>query len=347
MAAQRECSCPRCSGGLPERTTLVSERTWFYHNQSHTRGGRGHGRQRPRGASDAGPAEETLASDAQAGGGDSPDDAAGSSAGASECRSAAAAPPGFGAVAVAADAAVDSTQASSSAIDSSEVGVHGVCIPRAVFCERVDTFVAYSYIHHHRLTREAASDYLLQRSRLVTHRNPRRLFAFVGASVDLHERRVDCCRNGCVAYVARRGQADVCDVCGAARRLADGSPAKQAVYWSLSSWLLIMLADPVLGRGIITAMADAIKAAKSPADGGRDWYDGMTFREAVAAGLIDTDTCVALSISMAGFQAWRQREFRGWPIVVTVMSIQPNQRVKKIASVCTSGNSWTSPTCRS
>jgi len=53
-----------------------------------------------------------------------------------------------------------------------------------------------------------------------------------------------------------------------------------------------MLADPVLGRGMITAMADAIKAAKSPADGVRDWYDGMTFREAVATGLIDTDTCV-------------------------------------------------------
>ena len=226
MAAQRECSCPRCSGGLPERTTLVSGRTWFYHNQSHARGGRGRGRQRPSGASDAGPAEETLALDPQAGGGDSPDDAAGSSAGASECRSAAVAPPGLDAVAVAADAAVDSTQASSPAVDSTEVGVNGVCIPRAVFCERVDNFVAYSYIHHHRLPREAASDYLLQRSRLVTHRTARRLSEFVGASVDLHEHRVDCCRNGCVAYVARRAQLDVCDVCGATRRLADGSPAK-------------------------------------------------------------------------------------------------------------------------
>jgi len=292
MAAQRECSCPRCSGGLPERTTLVSERTWFYHNQILTRGGRGHGRQRPRGASDADSAEETLASDAQAGGGDSPDDAAGSSAGASECRIAAAAQPGLGAVALAADAAFDSTQASSPAVDSSEVGVNGVCIPRAVFCKRVDNFVAYSYIHHHRLTREAASNYLLQSSRLVTYRTPRRLSEFVWASVDLRERRVDFFRNECVAYVARRGQADVCNVCSAARSLADGSPAKQAVYWSLSSWLLTMLADPVLGRGMITAMADAIKAAKSPADGVRDWYDGMTFREAVATGLIDTDTCV-------------------------------------------------------
>jgi len=195
----------------------------------------------------------------------------------------------------------------------------------------VDNFVAYSYIHHHRLPREAASDYFLQRSRLVTHRTPRRLSEFVGASVDLHERRIDCCRNGCVAYVALRAQVDVCDVCGAARRLADGSPAKQAVYWSLSSWLLTMLADPVLGRSMITAMADAIKAAKSPADGVRDWYYGMTFREAVAAGLIDTDTCVALSISMDGFKAWRQRGFQGWPIVVTVLSIQPNTRVNNIA----------------
>jgi len=57
----------------------------------------------------------------------------------------------------------------------------------------------------------------------------------------------------------------------------------------------------------------------------------MTFREAVAAGLIDTDTCVALSISMDGFEAWRQRGFQGWPIVLTVLSIQSNQRVKNIA----------------
>jgi len=123
----------------------------------------------------------------------------------------------------------------------------------------------------------------------------------------------------------------VCDVCGAVRRLAVGTPGTQAVYWSLSSWLHTMLADPLLEHSMITAMADAIQAATSPADGVRDWYDGKTFREAVAAGLIDTDTCVALSISMDGFEAWRQRGCQGWPIVVTVLCIQPNQRVKNTA----------------
>jgi len=161
MATQREYSCRRCSGGVPERTTLVSERTQFYHNQGRARGGRGRGRQRPRGESDAGSAEEALAAVAQAGGGDSSVEAAGSSAVASEFLSAAAAPPGPDAVAEAVDVVVDNSQASSSAVASFKVGVNGVCIPRAVFCERVDNFVAYSYIHHHRLTREEASDYLL------------------------------------------------------------------------------------------------------------------------------------------------------------------------------------------
>ena len=330
MPAMRECSCPRCSGGEPDRTTLVSERTWFYHNQGDARGRRDRGRKRPRAESDAGPAEGSVGGDAQVGGGDSPEDAAGSSAAAATLPAAAAVPPGPDAVAAAANAAADNT-CPPAAVVSAEVGVNGVCIPHSAFCKRVDSFVAYSYIHHHRLTRAAASDYLKQRSRFVTHRTPRRLSEFVRASVDLHERRVDCCSNGCVAFVARRAQFDACDVCGSRRLLANGIPAKKAVYWSLSSWLLTVLADPVLGRSMTTAMADAIKAAKSPSDGVRDWYDGKNFREAVAAGLIDSDTCVALSISMDGFEAWRQRGFQGWPIVVTVLSVEPNQRVKNIA----------------
>jgi len=94
-----------------------------------------------------------------------------------------------------------------------------------------------------------------------------------------------------------------------------------------------MLADSKLGQSMTAAMSGAIEAAKVPVDGVRDWYDGMTFREAVAAGLIHSDTCVALSISVDGFEAWRQRGFQGWPIVVTVLSVQPGERVKNIAQI--------------
>jgi len=82
-----------------------------------------------------------------------------------------------------------------------------------------------------------------------------------------------------------------------------------------------------------TAMSGAIEAAKVHVDGVRDWYDGMTFREAVTAGLIHSDTCVALSISVDGFEAWRKRGFQGWPIVVTVLSVRLGERVKNIAQI--------------
>jgi len=71
------------------------------------------------------------------------------------------------------------------------------------------------------------------------------------------------------------------------------------------------------------AMAEARAAAKPPVDGVRDWYDGVSFREAVAAGLFDTDSCVALGISMDGFDVWRQRGCQVWPIVATVLRAFP------------------------
>jgi len=68
-----------------------------------------------------------------------------------------------------------------------------------------------------------------------------------------------------------------------------------------------MLAHREVGPSMTIAMADARQAAKLPLDGVRDWFDGNIFREAVRAGLFNYDTCVALSVSMDGFEAWRQR----------------------------------------
>jgi len=111
----------------------------------------------------------------------------------------------------------------------------------------------------------------------------------------------DSCRSGWGAFVAHRESHASCDYCGAARRLSSGAPDKQTVYYSLSAWLRTMLADPEVGPSMTAAMAEARAAAKAPVDRVRDWHDGMKFREAGAAGLFDTDLCVALSISMDGF----------------------------------------------
>jgi len=81
------------------------------------------------------------------------------------------------------------------------------------------------------------------------------------------------------------------------------------------------------------AMAEARAAAKAPMDGVRDWYDGVTFREAIAAGLFDTASCMALGISMDGFEVWRQRGCQGCPFVATVLSVHPGERVKNVAQI--------------
>jgi len=196
------------------------------------------------------------------------------------------------------DAVVEAVVVESS--PSYSPGANGACVPRLVFGDNVDNSVAYTFIRQHKLTREAASDLLRQRSRRVTCRTEKRLNAFVQASVDVHHHPEDSCRSGWGAFVAHRESHASCDYCGAARRLSSGAPDKQTVYYSLSALLRTMLADPEVGPSMTAAMAEARAAAKAPVDRVRDWHDGMKFREAGAAGLFDTDLCVALSISMDG-----------------------------------------------
>jgi len=260
----------------------VPERTWFYHNR--TRDDRG--RKRPRQESVAGPSSDAELDGSEQRGDEHADEAL-------------------------VEAAVGTaTERGSTVLGAMlEAGANGVCVSRLVFCENVDNYVAYTFIHQHNLTREAASDLLKKRSRHVTCRATTRLNAFVRSSVNLHERHVASCRNGCVALVSRRADMDACDACGADRRVATGSTASHTLYWSLAAWLRTMLADPEVGPSMTSAMADALQAAKLPLDGVRGWYDGNIFRKAVRAGLFNSDTCVALSVSMDGFEAWRRRGF--------------------------------------
>lgn len=81
---------------------------------------------------------------------------------------------------------------------------NGVCVTPSVFQDNIDDYVAYAFIVHHCLCREAAEDYLLQRRTSGTCRTPHQLSAMIEASVDLQTKEVDCCRNGCVAFTASR-----------------------------------------------------------------------------------------------------------------------------------------------
>jgi len=154
----------------------------------------------------------------------------------------------------------------------------------------------------------------------------------VQSSVNLATKKVDCCKYGCVAFTADRKPHTACDICETPRYKADGTPHKQATYWPLLPWLNMMLADPAMGPGMVQAMKDAREAAgTSPVDGFGDWFHGGSFRKLVQLGCFSSNTCIALSISTDGFQAWRQRGFEGWPIIATILNVDPSTRVQIVS----------------
>jgi len=191
----------------------------------------------------------------------------------------------------------------------------------------------------HGLTEEALADLLKLSVCKARYRTPYLMGKFIEASVHVAQRHVDACRNGCVAFTHTREQQTTCDACGAARYDANGKPVKQLTYWPLTAWLTQMQGDPVLGPALKKDMMHARRRARK--EGGaseqkrgiHDWYYGMTFLEAVRAGLFAEDTEIALSVSTDGFEAWRQCGFQGWPIIVTVLNLSPGRRTRNICQI--------------
>ena len=298
MADLRECLCPLCRGGVPGGSSLVPRATLF----GHQRLWRG---LRPRG----GKARPTAQALNQAQGG----------------------PAGAGSPA---ETGAEENGSPSPAPQPSTLRPNGICIPPQVFQDCIDDFVAYNFIVQHCLSRETAEDYLRQRRSFGKCRTAHLLNSMVESSVDLHTKEVDCCRNGCVAFTAHRETLTECDVCKTPRYRADGRPAKKATYWPLLPWLRMMLADPDIGVGMVSAMKEACQAAADgPPKDLRDWFDGATFRKLYAQGYFSTNTCIALSISTDGFQAWRQRGFEGWPIIATILNVDPSSRVQIVSQL--------------
>jgi len=96
----------------------------------------------------------------------------------------------------------------------------------------------------------------------------------------------------------------------------------------------MMLTDPDIGPGMVNAMKEEREAAGiSSVEDIRDWFSGSIFRKLVELGYFSTNTCVALSISTDSFQAWRQRGFEGWPIMVTILIADPSLRVQVVSQI--------------
>jgi len=317
----RECDSSLCSGGAPGVTSWVRRSTWFEHRR--LRSGRPH---RPRTAEvaaaeasgAAAAAAAPLAADAPASGRGGVGDGEGGAGGEAET--------------VAGSGEAESGPAPNP--EPPTLRPNGVCIPVKVVKDNIDDFVAYNFVVQHCLSREATEDYLRQRRSAGTCHTPYALNAIVHLSVDLYTKKVDCCSGGCVAFTAERKALTACDSCKAPRYRADGKPHKQDTYWPLLPRLRMMLADAKSWAGMVTAVKEAREAAaSSPAEGVRDWYDGATFGKLEEIRYFSSITCVALSISTDGFQAWKQRGFEGWPIIATINDVDPSARVQVVSQL--------------
>jgi len=145
------------------------------------------------------------------------------------------------------------------------------------------------------------------------------------ASVHLETRAVDCCVSGCLAFTHTPSQKTTCDACGAPRDKDNGKSAKQATYWSLTSWLAHLLGDPVIGKSMLEHMAAARRAADEGADGVQDYYRGTIFRLYRDRGLLNNGPFVMQNCSTDGFQFFRQNGDEGWSNTATPLCLSPDQ----------------------
>lgn len=170
-------------------------------------------------------------------------------------------------------------------------------------------------------------------SRYATEKTPHLLYSLVDHAVSLKQEHVPCCTNGCMAFSGDDAGRTSCKYCLSPRRGENGEGERHVVYWDLSAWLACMLQDALIGTQMQRNMGVAREAAAAERTGVRDWYDGDNFRDAVRRGYFSTNTCVALSLSTDGFEAWRQKGFHGWPVIATVLNLDPDVRVRNVSQI--------------
>jgi len=96
----------------------------------------------------------------------------------------------------------------------------------------------------------------------------------------------------------------------------------------------MMLVDAKIGAGMVKAIQEAREAAASnPVEDLRDWFDAATSCKLVELGYFSSNTSIALSISTDCFQAWKQRGFKGWPIIATILNVDPSSRVQAMSQL--------------
>ena len=127
------------------------------------------------------------------------------------------------------------------------VSTNELRLPVGEFKDHRADLALYAFAVQHNLTQAAVADLLRLGTSAAKYRTPYLLEQFIKASVNLETRKVDCCRNGCLAYTHKRALQTECDACGAPRHETVGRPAKQITYFSTTSWLAHLLGDPIIG----------------------------------------------------------------------------------------------------
>jgi len=176
---------------------------------------------------------------------------------------------------------------------------------------------------------------LRQRRRELISATPHKLNSLVRDSVSVHTKRVDACREGCVADTADHKSDEKCWKCGAARYTSAEKPAQQAEYFSLIAWLKTMLADPILAPELLATMKAAclVSASRDPNHPYSDFFHGKNFQK------LYNDVCFysmmdfAISLSTDGFEAWRQQGFSAWPFISMILSLGADTRSKNVSQL--------------
>jgi len=207
------------------------------------------------------------------------------------------------------------------------VSTNELRLPVGQFKDNRADWTLYAFTVQNDLTQASVADLLKLSTCAAKYRTPYLMERFIEASVNLETRTVDCCRNRCLAFTHKRVQQNACDACGAPRYKGDGKSAKQMTYWSLTSLLAHLLGDAVIGKSMQENMAAARKAAERGADGVHDYYNAKTFRFPLDKGLLG-GVCVMLNCGTDGFQILGQNGFEGWTIVMTLLSMSPDQRTR-------------------
>lgn len=214
--------------------------------------------------------------------------------------------------------------------DLLRLGVNGACLSLEHFRWAIDDIAEFVFAAHHNLRRSTVSDFLKLRGGYRRLQTPARVATFARSSVNLVALDVSCCRNGCMAFTTD-DDAVTCVHCNA-RRFKNGSvPSMVVPYWPITPWLRMMLLDPELSVAMRDYMVIARqRAAEEDVASYSDWYDGASFRKMVKDGLIVSNADIVFGVALDGFDSWRQTGCKGWPVVVTVLSLPPEMRTKTV-----------------